>query len=119
MMYGVAIDDLRFTDDSLSKVYGDDEDEYSKSGGEYESEEDFLSAETGLDKTDCGGTMDYLAYVGIAPKYSWREDDDDIPRFKTQTEAAEYIAKKIAPFVLNNEDEIRKLCQYVCTVGCD
>lgn len=109
MMYGVDAEDIAIKPeywmpwDELEKLPKDALDP------QYEDFDEFVESE--IDDYSIGSeSNDYSFYIGIFPHYDWQKPNCT---FKTEKDAAKYIAFKLSPFCNKSRDEIEAACHYI------
>ena len=77
---------------------------------EYDDIYDFVEDEIN-DPYICCLFNEYNNYIGIRPCYEWELPDKKV--FRSKEDAADYIAKKLAPFCDKSEAKIKAVCDYI------
>lgn len=115
MMFGVNTDDI-----NIKPRYWMPWDELQKlpenaPRPQYEEFDDFVDCAINDYDIACESNDDSY-YIGIFPRYDWQSVAGH--KFKTETEAAKYLAKALAPFCDKSEAEIEAACDYIEDTYC-
>ena len=112
MLFGVDTDDIKIKPEYWQS-YGDRD---IPDGIEpmYEELDDFIDQEINDDRIGCEAN-EYNSYIGILSGYDWQNLGEPIA---SEDEARRYIAKALAPFCNDTEEEIAEKCKYIEDTYC-